>query len=103
MEGMLLKPGERSVWTPDNNVEGNEWFWRDVETMAKLAGGEENNVQPVLVDAIEGGSSLATGGTTLIRAEGQIPPTLLMQQGMPVGRPAQVELRNQHASYAATW
>lgn len=56
IEGMLLKPGDRNVWTPDNNLEGNEWFWRDVEAMAKEAGGEANNVQPVLVDAIEGGS-----------------------------------------------
>lgn len=30
-------------------------------------------------------------------------PTLLMQQGIPVGRPAHVELRNQHAQYAAIW
>lgn len=54
VEGMLLRPGERSVWTPENNKEGNEWFWRDVKAMAEWVGGEEKNVQPVLIDAIDG-------------------------------------------------
>lgn len=54
VEGMLLRPGERSVWTPENNKEGNEWFWRDVKGMAEWVGGEEKNVQPVLIDAIDG-------------------------------------------------
>ncbi|RSH95721.1 surf-like protein [Saitozyma podzolica] len=88
VEGMLLRPGERSVWTPENNKEGNEWFWRDVKGMAEWVGGEEKNVQPVLIDAID---------------DGRAPASLLMQQGTPLGREPHVELRNQHASYAATW
>lgn len=27
----------------------------------------------------------------------------LLEKGQPIGRPATVELRNQHAVYAATW
>lgn len=50
---MLMRPGEMGFWTPGNNVEGNEWFWRDVIKMAEVAGGEEKGVQPVLVDAID--------------------------------------------------
>lgn len=34
---------------------------------------------------------------------GEAPATYLMQRGIPVGRPPQVELRNQHLSYAYTW
>jgi surfeit locus 1 family protein len=36
-------------------------------------------------------------------SDGDTPATQLMQQGIPVGRPPTVELRNQHATYAATW
>ncbi|ODN72673.1 hypothetical protein L202_08113 [Cryptococcus amylolentus CBS 6039] len=88
IEGLLPKTGEKSGFTPDNKLETNEWFWKDVDLMAEVAGGAEQNVQPVLVDAI---------------AEPEISPTLLMQQGTPVGRPPVVELRNQHAQYAAIW
>ncbi|OCF44748.1 mitochondrial protein required for respiration [Kwoniella heveanensis CBS 569] len=91
VEGMLTRKGERTIWSPENNVKTNEWFWKDVEGMAewaKVASGGEREVQPVLVDAIE---------------EPDSSYTLLMNQGVPVGRPPQVELRNQHAQYAAIW
>ncbi|KIR56799.1 mitochondrial protein required for respiration [Cryptococcus gattii Ru294] len=88
LEGLLPKTGEKTVWMHENKPETNEWFWKDVEKMAEVAGGEEKGVQPVLVDVI---------------AEPDQSPTLLMQQGIPVGRPAHVELRNQHAQYAAIW
>ena len=54
IEGMLTKLFEtgRKRWAPDNEPEKNEWFWKDVEGMAKWCG-EESGVQPVLVDAIE--------------------------------------------------
>jgi surfeit locus 1 family protein len=29
--------------------------------------------------------------------------SLAMQRGIPLGKPPVVELRNQHAQYAATW
>ncbi|OXC68299.1 mitochondrial protein required for respiration [Cryptococcus neoformans Bt63] len=88
VEGLLPKTGERTVWMHENKPETNEWFWKDVDKMAEVCGGEEKGVQPVLVDAL---------------AEPDQSPTLLMQQGIPVGRPAHVELRNQHAQYAAIW
>ncbi|WVR04922.1 hypothetical protein IAU60_001934 [Kwoniella sp. DSM 27419] len=83
VEGMLTRKGEKTIWSPDNRTDTNEWFWKDVEGMAEWAtavGGAE--VQPVLVDAIE---------------EPDSSYTMLMNQGVPVGRPPQVELRNQHA------
>jgi surfeit locus 1 family protein len=101
VEGMLLRQGEKTVWTHENNKEGNEWFWRDVLAMAEWVGGEAKGVQPVLVDAIEGEPSCVWH--ILILIGGSAPSSLLMQQGIPVGRPAQVDLRNQHASYAMTW
>nr|XP_031858588.1 uncharacterized protein CI109_005968 [Kwoniella shandongensis]KAA5525660.1 hypothetical protein CI109_005968 [Kwoniella shandongensis] len=88
IEGMLTRPGEMTVWTPENRKDTNEWFWKDINAMAEWCGGEDKRIQPVLVDAIEDQDNA---------------PTLLMQQGIPVGRPPHVELRNQHAQYAAIW
>ncbi|WVQ98427.1 hypothetical protein IAU59_005550 [Kwoniella sp. CBS 9459] len=91
VEGMLTRKGEKTIWSPENNIKTNEWFWKDVEGMAEwasVAAGGDREVQPVLVDAIE---------------EPDSSYTLLMNQGVPVGRPPQVELRNQHAQYAAIW
>lgn len=54
VEGLLPKTGERTVWMHENKPETNEWFWKDVEKMAEVCGGEEKGVQPVLVDALAG-------------------------------------------------
>ncbi|EIW70274.1 hypothetical protein TREMEDRAFT_29452 [Tremella mesenterica DSM 1558] len=87
LEGILSKGGEKS-WSPDNRKEKNEWYWKDLKGMVEFCGGEKIGLQPVLVDAID---------------DETIPASFLMQQGIPVGKPPIVELRNQHASYAATW
>ncbi|WWD10526.1 hypothetical protein V865_008662 [Kwoniella europaea PYCC6329] len=88
IEGMLTRAGEQNFWTPPNNVRTNEWFWKDILGMTQYAGGEARGIQPVLVDAFD---------------DPDAAPTLLMNQGIPVGRPPHVELRNQHAQYAAIW
>ncbi|KAK4685924.1 surfeit locus 1 family protein, partial [Tremellales sp. Uapishka_1] len=54
VEGMLTKASDGGSWfTPKNDTEGNQWFWKDVVGMAAWCGGEEKGVQPVLVDAID--------------------------------------------------
>lgn len=40
-------------WSPENQPERGEWFWKDVERMADWCGGENKGVQPVLVDVID--------------------------------------------------
>lgn len=39
----------------------------------------------------------------LLTADKKVNPSVLMRQGVPVGRPAEIELRNQHLTYAITW
>jgi surfeit locus 1 family protein len=60
----------------------------------------------VIVDEIFGASSglSPVWGYVLIPfVDGKQVPGMLMAQGIPVGRPPVVELRNMHATYAATW
>lgn len=55
IEAMLTKidGGAKSYFTPENQAERNQWFWKDVPDMAEWVGGEERGVQPVLVDVID--------------------------------------------------
>ncbi len=45
-------------WAPENNVEGNEWFWVDLKGMTEAVGGEAKGVQGIMVDEIYGGYTI---------------------------------------------
>ncbi|CEL57009.1 Cytochrome oxidase assembly protein shy1 OS=Schizosaccharomyces pombe (strain 972 / ATCC 24843) GN=shy1 PE=3 SV=1 [Rhizoctonia solani AG-1 IB] len=87
--GMLTSAAKRNSFTPDNKPEIGEWYWTDTETMAKVASGRDGDVQPVLVDELFTGD-----GAEVSRRS---------THGIPIGRPPEIELRNMHATYAATW
>ncbi|KAF2460272.1 SURF1 family-domain-containing protein [Lineolata rhizophorae] len=84
IEGMLREPWKKNMFTPDNKPETGEFLFPDVKQMAELTGS-----QPVWV-------------------EETMEPDLLVQydreaKGIPVGRAAEVNVRNNHAQYVATW
>ncbi|KAJ6621154.1 mitochondrial protein required for respiration [Mycena sp. CBHHK59/15] len=87
--GMLRTSQVRNTFTPDNHPEKGAWHWKDIDAMAEYAGGVDANVQPVLVEEIFEGH------------EGEASTRLA--KGMPIGRPAKVDLRNAHLSYVITW
>lgn len=82
--GMLRDQDQANSFTPPNNAEKGEWVFANIDEMAKHAGTE-----PVLVDEIFSGHA------------GQI--SMRLAAGVPVGRSATIELRNQHMTYAITW
>ncbi|KDQ17754.1 hypothetical protein BOTBODRAFT_105153 [Botryobasidium botryosum FD-172 SS1] len=87
--GMLRNQQEKGTFTPENVPEKGEWYWMDVERIKEHAGGEAAGVQPVFIQEIfEGNSAEASHRVAL---------------GMPVGRSPEIDLRNQHATYAVTW
>ncbi|KAF7960518.1 hypothetical protein EAE96_000198 [Botrytis aclada] len=84
VEGLLREPWKKNYFTPDNSPQTQEFYFPDVEQMAKLTGS-----QPVWI-------------------EETMEPDLLMAwdraaRGIPIGRPAEVNLRNNHAQYIFTW
>ncbi|KAJ6575324.1 mitochondrial protein required for respiration [Mycena capillaripes] len=87
--GMLRTSQVRNTFTPDNHPERGEWYWKDLDTMAEYAGGANANVQPVLVEEIFEGH------------EGEA--SARIAKGIPIGRPAKIDLRNAHLSYVITW
>ncbi|KAK0717061.1 SURF1 family-domain-containing protein [Lasiosphaeria miniovina] len=84
VEGMLREPWKKNMFTPDNNIEKGEFYFPDVHQMAQLTGS-----QPVWI-------------------EQTMDPDILqlydyVARGIPIGRPAEVNLRNNHAQYIFTW
>jgi surfeit locus 1 family protein len=87
--GMIRTSQTRNAFTPDNEPTQNNWYWTDVNAMADHAGGQAAQVQPVFIEQIFEGDA----------GEAQ----LHLHNGMPLGRPPTVDIRNAHLSYIITW
>uniref|UniRef100_W5KZ50 SURF1-like protein n=1 Tax=Astyanax mexicanus TaxID=7994 RepID=W5KZ50_ASTMX len=74
--GVVRLTEQRKPFVPQNNVEANRWFYRDLEAMAKVTGAEEIFLDVVLESTIPGG---------------------------PIGGQTRVTLRNEHMQYILTW
>ncbi|XP_048414574.1 surfeit locus protein 1 isoform X2 [Stegostoma tigrinum] len=74
--GVIRLTESRRPFTPQNDVERNCWYYRDLEAMAHAVGTE-----PILIDADF--NSTVPGG--------------------PIGGQTRVTLRNEHLQYILTW
>jgi surfeit locus 1 family protein len=80
----LPTSSQKNSFTPDNEIEKNQWFWVDVDTMSELTGAE-----PVVIERVS--DKPVSHEVELIR------------KGIPVGRSPVVEVRNNHLQYIITW
>lgn len=108
VEGMLRAPWKRNFFTPENRPDKSEFYFPDVEGMAKLTGS-----LPVWVEATMGEFyfyilslwvSICYGRPVNHRLEPDLLQVYDMEaKGIPIGKPAEVSLRNNHAQYIFTW
>ncbi|KAK0390773.1 hypothetical protein NLU13_0276 [Sarocladium strictum] len=84
VEGLLREPWKKNMFTPDNRPEKGEFYFPDVYQMASLTGS-----QPVWIEA-----TMEPEFMQMVDYEAR---------GIPFGRPAEVNLRNNHAQYIFTW
>lgn len=100
VEGLLREPWKKNMFTPDNKPEKGEFYFPDVGQMAELTGS-----QPIWVEATEGMLLVLTSSETLLIVTE--PEFMQMvdyeRRGIPFGRIAEVNLRNNHAQYIFTW
>ncbi|KAI1077472.1 SURF1-domain-containing protein [Whalleya microplaca] len=84
VEGLLREPWKKNMFTPDNRPDIGEFYFPDVKQMAALTGSQpvwiEQTMEPDLMQAVE-----------------------MANKGIPIGRPPEVNLRNNHAQYIFTW
>jgi surfeit locus 1 family protein len=80
--GLARPPETQGLFIPDNEVEKNRWFWRDLKTMTlSMFGSGGKDVAPFFVEAE--------------RAD--------VPGGWPLGGQTRVDLPNNHLQYAITW
>ncbi|KAI1337128.1 SURF1 family-domain-containing protein [Xylariaceae sp. FL0016] len=84
VEGLLREPWKKNMFTPENRPDKGEFYFPDVKQMADLTGSQaiwiEQTMEPDLLQAME-----------------------FQTKGIPLGRAAEVNLRNNHAQYIFTW
>ncbi|KAK9775158.1 putative SURF1-like protein [Seiridium cardinale] len=84
VEGLLREPWKKNMFTPDNRPDKGEFYFPDVRQMAELTGSQAVWVESTM--------------------EPDWSQTLDMEaKGIPLGRAAEVNLRNNHAQYIFTW
>ncbi|XP_032089180.1 surfeit locus protein 1 [Thamnophis elegans] len=76
LTGLVRLSEPRRAFVPENNIEQNAWFYRDLDAMARVTGAE-----PIFIDADY--RSSVPGG--------------------PIGGQTRVTLRNEHMQYILTW
>merc|ERR1711964_23133 len=84
VEGLLREPWKKNMFTPENRPEKGEFYFPDVVQMAGLTGS-----QAVWVEE--------TMESDLLKSWDR------EARGIPIGRPAEVNLRNNHTQYIFTW
>lgn len=84
VEGLLREPWKKNMFTPENKPEKDQFYFPDVKQMAALTG-----AAPVWVE-----ETMAMNLHEAYTRE---------EKGIPLGRPAEVNLRNNHAQYIFTW
>lgn len=84
VEGMLRQPWKKNMFTPENRPDKGEFYFPDVVQMAALTGSQavwiEQTLEPDVYRLME-----------------------YQSKGIPIGRVAEVNLRNNHAQYIFTW
>jgi len=84
VKGLLREPWKKNMFTPDNKPEENKFYFPDVQQMARHTGSQvvwiEETMRPDLIEAYDREA-----------------------KGIPIGRPAEVNLRNNHLQYIFTW
>jgi surfeit locus 1 family protein len=105
VEGLLREPWKKNMFTPDNQPERGLFYFPDVKQMAELTGS-----QPVWVEATMGMHNLrfilaiSSSSSLLTTAEPEFMQMVDYEaRGIPYGRAAEVNLRNNHAQYIFTW
>ena len=100
VEGLLREPWKKNMFTPENSPQTNEFYFPDVVQMAQLTGS-----QAVWVEETMGWfRTNQEYATANIMIEADLLKAWDREaRGIPIGRPAEVNLRNNHAQYIFTW
>lgn len=102
VEGLLREPWKKNMFTPDNKPEEGKFYFPDIQQMAELSGS-----QPVWIEETMGMiyclMFTVSTANMLFSAPDLVESYNREAKGIPIGRMAEVNLRNHHAQYIFTW
>lgn len=84
VKGLLREPWKKNMFTPDNVPEEGVWHFPDVAQMAEWSGSQAVWIEETMKNDL-------------------LESYRRMEKGIPIGRPAEVNLRNNHTQYIFTW
>lgn len=87
--GLLRGPGEKAMFTPENDPARNAWYWRDFDAMADCA----------QLTAMNSTERCLAFVRVFIDAEAE----LVNPGGWPKGGATNLQIANRHLEYALTW
>jgi cytochrome oxidase assembly protein ShyY1 len=73
-----------NAFLPKNEIENNQWYWIDIDTMSKLA-----NTEPILIE--------------MTTSQKDMKKYLNLKQPLPRPSNTDIRIRNTHLEYAVTW
>lgn len=85
---MLKRKPQKNSFTPDDHPERREYYFMNIDEMARQTDAQAVYIQELLHDTYDGREFL---------------PEQLMSRGIPIGTPAKVSIRNSHFQYIITW
>ena len=88
------------MFTPDNRPELGHFYFPDVRQMAEFSGSDPVWIEETMGMSFQSNIRTSVYGETeqdLLKAYDREP------SGIPIGRPAEVNLRNNHTQYIFTW
>lgn len=84
VSGLLREPWKKNMFTPENVPEQGKFYFPDVQQMAR-----HSRSEPIWIEETMAPSLLESYNRE--------------EKGIPIGRPVEVNLRNNHVQYIVTW
>lgn len=107
VEGLLREPPQKNMFTPESKPQEGRFYFMDIAEMARITGS-----QPVFMEETFGKASYQQRRRTmclfyLLIIFVSVPELLQAYdreaKGIPIGRPPELSIRNNHFQYIVTW
>ena len=103
VEGLLREPWKRNMFTPENKPKLKEFYFPDVEQMARLTGSQPVWIEETMSTFYSSGNDIWIMKIDIVEVPDLLTAYDREARGIPIGRAPEVHLRNNHTQYIFTW
>lgn len=103
VEGLLREPWKKNIFTPENKPELKEFYFPDVEQMARLTGSQSVWIEETMGTFYSSGNDICIMEIDILEVPDLLTAYDREARGIPIGRAPEVNLMNNHTQYIFTW